>query len=215
MTAEDSSRADLRADCESCAALCCVAPRFEVSADFPIHKPAGEACPNLTSDYRCGIHDDLRQKGFLGCAAFDCFGAGPRTTRAFGARTWRTNPAIAQPMFRSFGVLRLLHEILWYLEEASDRFPEGAMRDEVRRLRLRTQNAARSEPPSPPAPRCRGAAERRRGTARTSQSGPAWPSSSRALSPRGGPGRSRVRGGRPAPVRPKGGLPHPGQPPGR
>ncbi len=144
--ANDPPRADLRADCASCAALCCVAPGFEVSADFPIHKPAGEACPNLTSDYRCQIHDHLRQKGYLGCAAFDCFGAGQRTTRAFGGRTWRTDPTLAQPMFRSFGLLRLLHEILWYLEEATDRLPNGTMRDEVHRLRLRTQNMARSAP---------------------------------------------------------------------
>jgi hypothetical protein len=144
--AKDPPRADLRADCASCAALCCVAPGFEVSGDFPINKPAGQACPNLTPDYRCRIHDHLRAEGFLGCATFDCFGAGQRTTRAFGPRTWRSDPAVAQPMFRSFGVLRLLHEILWYLEEASDRLPRGDMRDEVHRLRLRTQSAARSEP---------------------------------------------------------------------
>jgi Pentapeptide repeats (8 copies) len=139
-------RAHLRADCASCSALCCVAPTFEVSADFPIHKPAGEACPHLSPEYRCRIHDHLRQKGFLGCAAFDCFGAGPRITGAFGERTWRTDPALGQQMFRSFGVLRLLHEILWYLEEASDRLPDGTMRDEVHGLRQRITDAARSEP---------------------------------------------------------------------
>jgi hypothetical protein len=122
-----------------------VAPRFEISADFPIDKQAGEACPNLSPEHRCGIHDHLSQTGFLGCAAFDCFGAGQRTTRAFGPRTWRSDPAVAQPIFRSFGVLLRLHEILWYLEEAWDRLPKGPLRDEVHRLRLRTQKAARSE----------------------------------------------------------------------
>jgi hypothetical protein len=142
----ESRRADLRADCASCAALCCVAPRFEVSADFPIHKPAGEPCPNLTLDYRCQIHDRLRSKGFLGCAAFDCFGAGPRATRLFGGRTWRSDPKEAAQMFESFGVLRLLHEIRWYLEEASDRLPNGTLRDEVHRLKLRIQSPAGPDP---------------------------------------------------------------------
>jgi hypothetical protein len=143
---EDAGRMDLRADCSSCVGLCCVAPGFEVSADFPIHKPAGEACPNLTPDYRCRIHDRLRPNGFYGCAAFDCFGAGQRTTRAFEGRTWRSDPAVAHAMFQSFGVLRLLHEILWYLEEAFDRLATGTLRDEVSRLRDRTREAAHAGP---------------------------------------------------------------------
>ena len=49
---------DLRADCSSCFGLCCVALTFSRSADFAIDKPAGEACPNLSADFRCGIHDD-------------------------------------------------------------------------------------------------------------------------------------------------------------
>ena len=124
-------RAELRADCTACVALCCVAPPFQVSADFPIHKPAGTACPNLTTEYRCGIHDRLREDGFHGCATFDCFGAGPRATRAFGERTWRSDPADAPTLFAVFGVLRLLHEILWYLAEAVDRLPDGALRAEA------------------------------------------------------------------------------------
>jgi hypothetical protein len=143
---EDIGRRDLRADCDSCVALCCVAPGFEVSADFPIHKPAGEPCPNLATDYRCRIHDRLRPNGFYGCAAFDCFGAGQRTTRAFEQRTWRNDQADALLMFESFGILRLLHEILWYLEEASDRLPTGTLREEVSQLRNRTQEAAQAGP---------------------------------------------------------------------
>jgi hypothetical protein len=143
---EDTRRAKLRADCDSCLALCCVAPTFEVSADFPIHKPAGEPCPNLTTEYRCQIHERLRPSGFHGCAAFDCFGAGQRTTLAFKERTWRGDRNVAQTMFQSFGFLRLLHEILWYLEEASDRLSPGTLRDEVSQLRQRTQEAAAGGP---------------------------------------------------------------------
>ena len=60
-----------------CAGLCCVAPAFAASADFAIDKPAGRPCPNLRDDFRCGIHAELRERGFPGCEVFDCFGAGP------------------------------------------------------------------------------------------------------------------------------------------
>jgi hypothetical protein len=137
---------DLRADCAACAALCCVAPGFEVSAEFPIRKPAGEACPNLTGEFRCGIHVRLRDEGFSGCVAYDCFGAGQRATRAFDGRTWRTEPAVARAMFRSFDILRGLHEILWYTVEATGRLPEGTLRDEVGRVHRRTLQLAASSP---------------------------------------------------------------------
>ncbi len=143
---DDYSRGSLRADCAGCAGLCCVAPAFDVSADFPIHKPAGEACVNLTSEYRCRIHRRLLPEGFRGCVAFDCFGAGQRTTRAFGGRTWQTDPTVAGPMFEVFASFRLLHEILWYLEEAYDRIPDGTLRAEVSELRQRTQDAAEAPP---------------------------------------------------------------------
>ncbi|HEU4784906.1 MAG TPA: hypothetical protein VFS83_16330, partial [Ktedonobacterales bacterium] len=72
---------NLRADCARCFALCCVAPTFAVSADFAINKRAGKPCPNLHSDFRCGIHTRLREKGFRGCAVYDCFGAGQKVSQ--------------------------------------------------------------------------------------------------------------------------------------
>jgi hypothetical protein len=110
--------AHLRADCASCAALCCVAPALSRSADFAIDKPAGRPCPNLAPDFRCAIHADLRFLGFPGCAAYDCFGAGQRVTAAFGATDWRTGEQVARHMFAAFATLRRLHELLWYLAEA-------------------------------------------------------------------------------------------------
>jgi hypothetical protein len=71
----------LRADCARCAGLCCVAPAFVASTDFALDKEAGQPCPNLAPDFRCTIHDRLRQAGFPGCAAYDCFGAGQRVTQ--------------------------------------------------------------------------------------------------------------------------------------
>ncbi|MGY1802330.1 pentapeptide repeat-containing protein [Blastococcus sp. SYSU D00922] len=112
-------RAHLRADCSRCAGLCCVAPAFAASADFAIDKPAGVACPNLREDFRCGIHAQLRERGFPGCTVFDCFGAGQRITQeTFDGRSWREAPELAAAQFAVLGVVRQLHEALWYLAEA-------------------------------------------------------------------------------------------------
>ncbi len=71
----------LSADCANCFGLCCVGPAFAASADFAIDKAAGTPCPNLGGDFRCGIHDQLRPKGFAGCTVYDCFGAGQKVSQ--------------------------------------------------------------------------------------------------------------------------------------
>ena len=115
----DGWRLRLRADCERCFGLCCVAPAFSASADFAIDKAAGQACPNLQADFRCAIHHQLRQRGFAGCAVYDCFGAGQQVAQVtFGGRDWRRTPPIAARMFEVFTIMRQLHELLWYLTEA-------------------------------------------------------------------------------------------------
>lgn len=109
----------LRADCASCFGLCCVALPFETSADFAIDKPAGTACPNLRGDDRCGIHARLREEGFRGCTVYDCFGAGQQVAQVtFGGRDWRTHPELAAPMFATLPIMRQLHELLVYLNQA-------------------------------------------------------------------------------------------------
>jgi uncharacterized protein YjbI with pentapeptide repeats len=125
---------DLRADCGRCFGLCCVAPAFQASADFAIDKPAGHPCPHLRTDFRCGIHDDLRRDGFPGCAAYDCFGAGQQVSQVtFGGRDWRQDPRSAPQMYRVFHVMRQLHELLWYLDAALALPPAHAVHDELRR----------------------------------------------------------------------------------
>ncbi|MFI0784296.1 pentapeptide repeat-containing protein [Streptomyces lydicus] len=110
---------DLVSDCGSCFGLCCVALPFAASADFAIDKDAGRPCPNLQTDFRCGIHADLRGRGFSGCTVFDCFGAGQKVSQVtFGGRDWRQAPGTARQMFDVFPVMRQLHELLWYLTEA-------------------------------------------------------------------------------------------------
>ncbi|MET7397928.1 pentapeptide repeat-containing protein [Dactylosporangium sp. NPDC005572] len=109
----------LKADCSRCFGLCCVAPAFARSSDFAIDKPAGHACPNLGAGFGCGIHTTLRERGFVGCTVYDCFGAGQHVAQVtFAGRDWRTDPSSAAPMFAAFTVMRQLHELLWYLGEA-------------------------------------------------------------------------------------------------
>ncbi len=84
---------ELRGDCANCFGLCCVAPPFAASADFAINKDAGQPCPNLQPDFRCGIHARLRERGFRGCVVFDCFGAGQKDSPlTFSGQDWATGP---------------------------------------------------------------------------------------------------------------------------
>jgi hypothetical protein len=109
----------LSADCANCAGLCCVALAFAKSADFAIDKPAGDPCVNLADDFRCRIHPHLRDRGFKGCTVFDCFGAGQHVTQhTFGGATWHDGAATREAMFAAFPIVRQLHELLWYLQEA-------------------------------------------------------------------------------------------------
>ena len=139
----DGQRSVLRADCERCVGLCCVAPAFAASADFAIDKPAGRPCPNLEADFRCGIHSSLRALGFPGCVAYDCFGAGQRVTQeASGGADWRAHPDSASRMFAAFFVVRQLHELLWYLTEALAHPEMGLLRPELRQIHRETEGIA-------------------------------------------------------------------------
>lgn len=123
---------ELTADCSRCFALCCVVPAFARSADFAIDKPARHACPNLAADFGCGIHAELRPRGFTGCTTYDCFGAGQQVAQViFGGHDWRESTTTAASMFDVFPVVRALHELLWYLTEAEALCSEGSLRDEV------------------------------------------------------------------------------------
>jgi uncharacterized protein YjbI with pentapeptide repeats len=137
----------LRADCESCFALCCVVPAFSASADFAIDKPAGQACPNLAADFRCGIHTKLRGQGFRGCTVYDCFGAGQQVSQVtFGGQDWRTAPETARRMFGVFPIMRDLHELLWYLAEAVSLPAAGSLRGELSRALGATERLAGQSP---------------------------------------------------------------------
>jgi uncharacterized protein YjbI with pentapeptide repeats len=109
----------LSADCENCFGLCCVALSFTASSDFAFDKNEGTPCRNLQSDYRCGIHKNLRINGFRGCTVYECFGAGQKVSQVtYNGHDWRNNAAIANEMFAVFPIMQQLHEMLYYLSEA-------------------------------------------------------------------------------------------------
>ncbi|HZD69524.1 MAG TPA: pentapeptide repeat-containing protein [Actinomycetes bacterium] len=142
-------RLGLRADCGSCFALCCVAPAFSASADFAIDKDAGRPCPNLQADYRCAIHARLRQRGFPGCAAYDCFGAGQKVSRmTFGGQDWRRAGRTASQMFQVFAIMRQLHELLWYLTEGLTLQAARPLHGELRLALDETERLTRDSPES-------------------------------------------------------------------
>lgn len=125
---------DLRADCTRCFGLCCVVPAFAKSADFAIAKPARTPCPNLRTDFRCGIHDRLRTSGFAGCTVYDCFGAGQRLSQS----TTADDPAL----FAAYPVMRDLHELLYYVTEADSWPTSVAVQADLRSASARLDELA-------------------------------------------------------------------------
>lgn len=112
-------REDLGADCANCFGLCCVALAFAKSSDFPFDKDAGDPCTNLDEADGCRIHPHLRERGFAGCTVFDCSGAGQKVSRhTFAGRSWRDDAETQRSMFATFPVVRRLHDLLRYLDEA-------------------------------------------------------------------------------------------------
>ncbi|SDQ93568.1 pentapeptide repeat-containing protein [Virgibacillus salinus] len=110
---------DLHSDCKNCFGLCCVALPYAESADFPFNKDGGEPCRHLCSNNLCSIHDQLRDKGFRGCVAYECFGAGQRVSQViYKGEDWRKESERAEEMFAVFPIVQQLHEMLWYLKQA-------------------------------------------------------------------------------------------------
>ena len=78
----------------ACVGLCCVALTLTASADFAIDKPAGEPCPNLEPDFRCGIHSQLRDARLPGLHRVRLLRRRPEghPADASAAEDWRQAP---------------------------------------------------------------------------------------------------------------------------
>lgn len=128
---------ELRANCNRCEGLCCIVLAFDESAGFGLSKAAGDRCPHLTAGNRCSIHSRLRQRGFSGCAGYDCYGAGQRATELVRGAAWFAGPDERAALFDIFWRLYTIHESLVLLEQAArlDLPPEH----EAERARLQSE----------------------------------------------------------------------------
>ncbi|NYD40309.1 pentapeptide repeat-containing protein [Nocardioides panaciterrulae] len=125
---------ELVADCSRCFALCCVLLPYRRDAGFGADKPGGVPCGHLRDDDRCGIHADLRERGWPGCAVFDCFGAGQHVSQVtYAGTSWRDHDDLGE-MAAVLSVVRRLHEMLAHLEEVRRRTPDRAAADLAERL---------------------------------------------------------------------------------
>jgi hypothetical protein len=115
----------LVADCDSCFGLCCVLLPFAATSGFGLDKPGGTPCPNLAGDDRCRIHATLRADGWPGCDVFDCFGAGQQVSQVtYAGVSWRDQDDLGE-MGAVLSVMRVLHEMLSHLAEATRRTPDA------------------------------------------------------------------------------------------
>lgn len=149
MPSPDRDRSGLRADCEKCFGLCCVALYFSASEGFPVDKEAGQPCMNLQPDFHCRVYPDLIQQGLKGCVAFDCFGAGQKVSEvSFGGQDWQNHPEITEKMFKVFLIMRQLHELLWYLTDALVSEPARSIHGELSSMLEKTQKLTLLTPDS-------------------------------------------------------------------
>ncbi|CAH1231316.1 hypothetical protein PAECIP111891_06813 [Paenibacillus allorhizoplanae] len=142
-------RLHMQGDCENCFGLCCVALPYAASTDFANDKDAGQPCTNLQTDFRCGVHTQLRQIGFRGCTVYDCFGAGQKVSQiTYGGTDWRKAPETAKQMFEVFPLMRQLHELLWYLTEALTLPSTDEIHGELSTLVAETERLTNLDPDS-------------------------------------------------------------------
>ncbi|MBS7528381.1 pentapeptide repeat-containing protein [Fusibacter paucivorans] len=109
----------LQSDCLNCSGLCCVALYFSKTDGFPENKDAGKPCLYLQQDYLCKIHESLACKNMKGCIGYDCCGAGQAVTAIYKGETWKTLPEKSQEIFNVFKIIFQLHQMRWFLLEAS------------------------------------------------------------------------------------------------
>lgn len=137
----------LSIDCEKCCGLCCVALYFSKSDGFPTDKAAGKPCVNLMSDFRCSIHSKLIECKMKGCLAYDCFGAGQMVTQSiYNCSDWKSMPAISEQMYKVFLIVWQLHQMLWYLIEASSLVSNSDIKNDIDALITENENVTKLSP---------------------------------------------------------------------
>jgi hypothetical protein len=78
---------------------------------------------------------------------YDCFGAGQKVVQViYGGQDWLHSPDIAEQMFTVFGIVRGLHELLWYLTEALTWQAVSSLHAELRRAMEETERLTHHGP---------------------------------------------------------------------
>jgi hypothetical protein len=142
------TKPSLKADCQNCIALCCMALAFDKGAMFAIDKQAGTACPHLGKDHRCVIHSNLKAKGFQGCINYDCEGAGQRVSAMFSGHSWQDNPALLMPMLEAFHAMRQVHQRLVLLAAAENLPLDAVQKSTLQNLQLELAEVTDCQPQS-------------------------------------------------------------------
>lgn len=125
----------LKTDCQNCSGLCCVALCYRKSDGFPSNKLAGVTCRHLTENFHCDIHQKLGELNMKGCLNYDCFGAGQKVSRSIYQNIdWMKNPDMAEEIFEVFLKVTQLHQILWYLIQATTICEDGKLAAEIEKL---------------------------------------------------------------------------------
>ncbi|PTQ74445.1 hypothetical protein [Celeribacter persicus] len=117
LASNDGMISEFSPDCSNCAALCCLALAFDAGEMFGHDKAAGVPCHQLNG-FSCSIHAQLASRGYGGCVAFDCLGAGQRVTALF-EKTWREQPKLTGPMMEAFRQMREVQNLRQMLATAS------------------------------------------------------------------------------------------------
>lgn len=137
----------LKINCEGCSGLCCVALYCAKIDGFPADKEGGKPCRHLMGDFRCDMHTKLADKNMKGCLSYDCFGAGQKVTWIYGAdNNWRLNPEKAGEIFRVFLIVFQLHQMEWYLLEASALDAGGQLKGKIEALIDENENVTSRSP---------------------------------------------------------------------
>ncbi|MBA3782373.1 MAG: pentapeptide repeat-containing protein [Nocardioides sp.] len=133
---------ELASDCSRCFGLCCVLLPFRAESGFGDDKQSGTPCGHLGADDGCGIHDDLRDRGWPGCTVFECFGAGQQVSQVtYAGTSWRESDNLGE-MAAVLSAMRQLHEMLVHLTEVGRTSPSPVAARLVERITTMT-----SQPP--------------------------------------------------------------------
>ena len=78
---------------------------------------------------------------------YECFGAGQKISQvSFGGRSWRQAPETRDLMFTILPIMRQLHELLWYLNEAMEMPEARPIRDQLVRAFEQTEQITQQSP---------------------------------------------------------------------